>query len=105
MNNKLGDQTIIFNNKPRIISNYSIVGEKEGNGNFKDYFHYILKDDLFGEKSFEHAEQKMLQFAIEHSIKNANLKTILLNKDLDDLNMNPTEVCYNLLDAVKKILG
>lgn len=74
MNNKLGDQTIIFNNKPRIISNYSIVGEKEGNGNFKDYFHYILKDDLFGEKSFEHAEQKMLQFAIEHSIKNANLK-------------------------------
>lgn len=37
--------------------------------------------------------------------KNANLKTILLNKDLDDLNINPTEVCYNLLDAVKKILG
>ena len=37
--------------------------------------------------------------------KNVNLKTILLNKDLDDLNMNPTEVCYNLLDAVKKILG
>ena len=37
--------------------------------------------------------------------KNAYLKTVLLNKDLDDLNMNPTEVCYNLLDAVKKILG
>ena len=37
--------------------------------------------------------------------KNAHLKTILLNKDLDDLNMNPTEICYNLLDAVKKILG
>ena len=42
MKNKLGEQTIVFNNKPRIIGNYSIVGEKEGNGPFKEYFHYIL---------------------------------------------------------------
>lgn len=74
MNNKIGDQTIIFKNEPKIISHYSVVGEKEGNGNFKNYYHYILKDDLFGEKSFEHAERKMLEFAISNSIKGANLK-------------------------------
>ena len=73
MGNKLGDQTIIFKNKPRIISNYSVVGQKEGCGTFKEYFHYILKDDLFGESSFEHAERKMLELAISNSIKNANL--------------------------------
>lgn len=73
MSKKVGDQTIIFNNKPKIISNYSVVGEKEGNGPFKDYFHYILEDDLFGEKSFEHAERKILEFAISNAIKEAKL--------------------------------
>lgn len=73
MKNKVGDQTIIFNNKPKIIGHYSIVGEKEGNGPFKDYYHHIMKDDLFGEKSFEHAERKMLEFVIDNSIKVAKL--------------------------------
>ncbi len=73
MGNKLGDQTIIFKNKPKIIGNYSIVGKKEGDGCFKDYFHYVLEDDLFGETSFEHAERKMLEFAISNAIESAKL--------------------------------
>lgn len=73
MSNKVGDQTIIFKNRPKIIGNFSIVGSKEGEGPFKDYFNYILKDDLFGESSFEHAERKMLEFAISNSIENAKL--------------------------------
>lgn len=75
MGNKKGDQTIVFSNKPRIVGNYSIVGKKEGCGPFKEYFDYILKDDLFGETSFEHAERKMLEQAIGCSIKNAGLNT------------------------------
>ena len=73
MGKKMGDQTIAFLNKPRIVGNYSIVGKKEGCGPFKNYFHYILKDDLFGESSFEHAERKMLEQAIGCSIKNAGM--------------------------------
>jgi stage V sporulation protein AD len=53
MSNKLGDQTIVFNNRPQIISSYSVVGEKEGNGPFKEYFNYILDDDLFGDSQFD----------------------------------------------------
>ena len=53
MGKRQGEQTIIFNNCPKIIGNYSIVGEKEGNSNFKDFFDYILKDDFFGEKTFD----------------------------------------------------
>ena len=44
-------ETIKFKKQPKIIGSYSIVGPKEGEGNFKDYFDYILKNDLFGEKN------------------------------------------------------
>lgn len=79
MGKKLGKQTIQFTNTAKIIGNYSIVGEKEGNGNFKDYFDYILKDDTFGEKTYEKAERKLLEHAIVNSLERAKLRT----KDLD----------------------
>ena len=68
MGRRMGEQTIVFSNCPKITGNYTIVGEKEGNSNFKDYFDYILKDDMFGEKSFESAERKMLEHAILNAI-------------------------------------
>ncbi len=67
-------QTIFFKNKPKIISNYALVGKKEGEGNFKNYFDHILKNDLFGEKSYEKAERKMLETAINGAINKAKLK-------------------------------
>ena len=35
---KLGKQTIVFTNKPKVIGNYSVAGQKEGFGNFKEFF-------------------------------------------------------------------
>lgn len=75
MLNRLGKQTIVFKNKPRVISHYSVVGPKEGNGNFGKFFHKILKDDLFGEKSYEAAESKMLMLAITEAIKVSGIPT------------------------------
>lgn len=66
-------QTIYFKNKPRIIGNYSIVGPKEGLGTLKDYFDYIMKDDLFGEKTYEKAERKMVEQAVIGALTKANL--------------------------------
>lgn len=79
MGKKLGKQTIEFTNNPGIKGNYTIVGEKEGCGNFKDYFDYVLKDDTFGEKSYELAERKLL----EHSIINALDRAGVKKTDLD----------------------
>ena len=79
--NKLGDQTVLFKNKPKIIGNYSIVGPKEGKGPFKEYFDYILKDDLFNEKSYESAERKILEQAIFGAIEKSKLEI----KDIDML--------------------
>ncbi|MCG4471083.1 stage V sporulation protein AD, partial [Lawsonibacter sp. DFI.6.74] len=61
-----------------IISTSSIVGPKEANGPLKEYFDMKLDDDLFGEKSWEFAESKMVQTVVENAIKNGN-------KSVDDI--------------------
>lgn len=70
---RVGRQTIRFGNPPKIISTYSIVGPKEGDGPLKDYFDEILNDDTFGEDSYEKAESEMMHTAIQSAMKNANL--------------------------------
>lgn len=78
MNNKntkrVGKQTVKLNNPPKIISTYSIVGPKEGEGPLGEYFDEILNDDLFGKESYEKAESEMIYTAITSAIKRANLK-------------------------------
>ncbi len=73
------EQTIILKKQPKIIGSYTIVGPKEGKGNFGDYFDYVMKDDSFGEKTYEKAERKMLESAITGVIEKAKL----LPKDVD----------------------
>nr|WP_246582846.1 stage V sporulation protein AD [Clostridium mobile] len=70
----MGKQTIRIDSKPRIISAFSIVGPKEGEGPLKDYFDVVVNDDLIGEDSFEKAESTLLYKAVTESIKKANLK-------------------------------
>ena len=47
MSKKVGNQTIVFENKPAVKGFYTIAGFKEGEGNFKDYFDMILENDKF----------------------------------------------------------
>ncbi len=72
-------QTIILKKQPRIIGSYTIVGPKEGNGNFGPYFDYVMKDDCFGEETYEKAERKMLESAVTGVIEKAKLSV----KDID----------------------
>ena len=74
-----GSQTIELLNPPKIISTYSIVGPKEGEGPLKDYFDEILKDDTCGKDSFEKAESEMMLTAIKGAIRKANLKESDIN--------------------------
>lgn len=70
---KIGKQTMRIDSKPRIISTFSIVGPKEGEGPLKEHFDVIVNDDLIGEDSFEKAESTLLYKAVTESIKKANL--------------------------------
>ena len=78
-NNRIGLQTVVLPNKPRIISTYSIVGPKEGEGPLQQFFDKILTDDTYGKESYEKAESKMLMEAINHAIKDVNLKESDIN--------------------------
>ncbi|MDD3231926.1 MAG: stage V sporulation protein AD [Clostridia bacterium] len=73
MKNFIG-QTIEFKNKPKIIGNYSIVGPKEGKGHFGKFFHCVMDNDRFDEKTYEKAEKKMIEKALSGAIKSAGLK-------------------------------
>ncbi len=73
MKRELGQQTVFFKNKPKIIGHYSIVGPKEGKGNLREYFSEIEQDDFFGQKTYEKGERVMIERALEGAVKDANL--------------------------------
>ena len=58
---KLGSQTIRFNNPPSILDCNSIVGPKEADGPLAKYFDKTLEDEFWGEKSWEKAESKIIK--------------------------------------------
>lgn len=78
---RIGTRTVRFENPPSIMSNYSIVGPKEGEGPLKDYFDLILDEDLWGTESWEKAESKIQEECIRGAISQAGLAP----KDIDYL--------------------
>ncbi|MGL4874508.1 MAG: stage V sporulation protein AD [Clostridium sp.] len=74
MSRKIGERTIVLENEPRIISVFSTVGPREGDGPLSKYFDHILEDEMYGMESYEKAESKMLYRTIKAAIKRANLK-------------------------------
>lgn len=65
-------RTIFFNNKPKIIATSTIAGPKECAGGLGKYIHTKLDDDMYGEKTFEKAESRMLFTAIKNSMIRAD---------------------------------
>ena len=73
-NKRIGKRTMKMESNPTIISTASVVGPKEGQGPLKDEFDVILPDDLYGEKTWELAESKMIQTAMELAVQKAEKK-------------------------------
>lgn len=61
---KIGRQTVKFEKRPYIIGSAAVGGVKEGKGPLHSWFDLILEDDMFGEKTWEKAESKMLKEAM-----------------------------------------
>lgn len=74
MNQKLGRQTVVFGQPPRIISHAAVAGEKEGHGPLSKDFDMIVSDDRMGQKSWDLAEGAFQKTAVELVLKKANLK-------------------------------
>jgi stage V sporulation protein AD len=60
-NKRNGKQTVRFENPPSIVTTAAIVGPKEGQGPLRLYFDNIIEDELWGEKTWEKAESKLLR--------------------------------------------
>ena len=79
-------RTFQLSNPIYLKSGFTIVGPKEGDGNFADKFDIVLKNDIWCEKSFEKCESKMHRDAVSGAIKKAGLKRedidIMLGGDL-----------------------
>jgi len=76
---RLGKQTLRLSSPPSMISNASIVGPKEGEGPLAVYFDHVLKDDYFGEESWEKAECKMLKEVVKNAIKSSGMSSTNIN--------------------------
>lgn len=71
---RVGNQTVVFANPPVILSSYSVVGPKEGQGPLGKTFSKVWPDNVNGNKSWEVAESKMLEEAMQGAIEQSKVK-------------------------------
>lgn len=68
-----GHQSWVFQNKPVILSTAAVVGPEEGNGPLGDDYDIVYGDMRLEQKSWEKAEQVMLEQSAKLAIENAGL--------------------------------
>lgn len=73
---RVGNQTVVFSNPSVILSSYSVVGPMEGQGPLGKSFDKVWKDNINGNSSWEVAETKMMEEALEGAVKKSQV-----NKD------------------------
>lgn len=74
MAQRIGQRTLRFDNPPVIRGYASVVGKKEDSGPLAGTFDVVSSDSHFGQKSWELAESKMRQLAIETAVKKASYR-------------------------------
>ena len=62
---RAGAQTLIFDSRPVIVSRAAIGGKKESEGPLAAYFDFLGKDATLGQKTFEKAESKLQELALD----------------------------------------
>lgn len=70
---KIGKQTIKFDNPPTISQTACIVGPKEAEGPLAKYFDQCLEDEFWGENSWEKAESKIIKETVNTLISKSGI--------------------------------
>lgn len=65
--------TILFENRPRIVSFASVAGKKEAQGPLHEDFDRIIYDSYVGQDSFEKGESELMRTALGIALKKAEL--------------------------------
>lgn len=74
-----GRQSFAFDNHPAILASSAIAGKKEQEGPLSAYFDYVTTDTTFGQDTWEKAESKMQELALDTVRKKAGIH----NQDID----------------------
>ena len=74
MAKRTGKRTILFENKPHIISYGSALGKKEHEGPLSAEFDRYITDSYFGEKTYERAESRLQKTAVQTALDKVGLK-------------------------------
>ena len=69
-----GGQTVVFDRQPVIVSHAAIAGRMEGDGPLANAFDYVSRDTRFGQKTFEKAETKLQELALDTAKRKAGLQ-------------------------------
>lgn len=59
--------------KANVLDGFTVAGPKENDGRFRGTFDVALADDTFDQQTFERAERKMFECAIDGAMAKANL--------------------------------
>lgn len=85
-NQRKGKQSILFDNQPIIATWSCVAGKKESEGPLGCQFDITMKDTYFGQRTWELAEKRMQQLALQELLRKANLKSydlgVVLSGDL-----------------------
>ena len=72
---KRGKQSFRFDTPPAITSWASVAGKKESQGPLAKYFDITVSDSYFGQKTWEQAEKRMQQLALQRLMQKAGLRS------------------------------
>ncbi len=73
MGRRMGARSLLLEKPVAIRSWATAAGRKEADGKLRQQYDFILNQNLFGERSWERAEQKMQQYAMELALEKAGL--------------------------------
>lgn len=76
---KQGSQSWVFTNCPVIVGAAVVGGPREARGPLAEDFDLLHDDLLFGEKTFEKAEKKLLEEACELAVQKPTCKSRILS--------------------------
>ncbi len=77
--NKRGKQSFMLPQAPVITAWASVAGKKESQGPLAHTFDHTSQDTLFGQKTWEQAEKKMQQMALDTLLQKAGVKEDQIN--------------------------
>ena len=73
-NQQCGKQSFRLENQPVITGWASVAGKKESEGPLADYFDIRQSDSYFGQKTWEQAEKRMQQLALQRLLQKAGIR-------------------------------